>query len=226
MNGVRFNFDEFVLDTGARELRNCGTPVHLSPKAFELLQLLIERRPDAISKAELHTLLWQNTFVTDTTLATLVSEVRNALGDDARRSRYVRTVHAFGYAFCGLARTAPDSAGVAPAAYWVEWQGKKFPLIGSQNIVGRAAECAIVVDLPEVSRRHALITVSAEGVIIEDLKSRNGTFICGERVTSPSLLHDGCDIAVGPARLTFHVALRDATTRAAVGPENDPKNSR
>src|ERR1044072_5377128 len=94
-------FCEFRLEIGARRLRRDGAPVHLTPKAFELLVALIQRRPNAVSKRELHELLWPSTFVAESNLAALVNEVRNALRDSAAQSRFVRTVPRFGYAFCG-----------------------------------------------------------------------------------------------------------------------------
>lgn len=227
---MRFSFDEFVLDSAARELRRSDVAVHLSPKAFDLLLALVERRPAAVSKADLHTLLWPDTFVTDTSLATLIGEVRNALDDDARRPRYVRTVHAFGYAFCGQAvasehlpglpavarqeGTVRAKAGIISARCWVQWEGRRFPLSEGENLIGRAAESAVAVDLPEVSRRHARIRVSPARAMLEDLGSRNGTFVRGERIAEPRTLSDGDEIKVGPVGLTFHVALDGATTKA------------
>jgi DNA-binding winged helix-turn-helix (wHTH) protein len=218
---VRFNFDGFVLDTSARELRGSKGAVHLSPKAFELLQTLLERRPGAISKADLHALLWHDTFVTDTSLATLVSEVRGALADDARRPRYVRTVHAYGYAFCGRAVSDPDGPGSAAPGCWLEWEGRKYPLVGSEHIIGRSGDARVVVDLPEVSRRHARITLAGDRAILDDLNSRNGTFVGDRKITAAVHLRDGDEIRIGPARLTFHVALRDATTKAFLPSDSD-----
>jgi DNA-binding winged helix-turn-helix (wHTH) protein len=213
---VRFNFDEFVLATDARELRRSGAIVHLSPKAFELLQALLEHRPAALSKSDLHAMLWPQTFVTDTSLATVVSEVRRALGDSARRPRYIRTVHAYGYAFCGDATGSTSAGAGAAARHWMQWQGRTFPLAPGENILGRGASADVVVDLPEVSRRHARIHVSAERVTVEDLGSRNGTFLRDVRVTAPHPLVDGDEIRVGAASLSFHAAPGDGTTKTVV----------
>ena len=79
----------------------------LSPRAFRLLEVLTERRPDAIAQEALRGLLWPDTVAGGTTLARLVHEVRAALGDSARPPRYVRTVHRFGYAFCSTAIEEP-----------------------------------------------------------------------------------------------------------------------
>src|SRR5262245_50285802 len=96
-------FGSWVFDGESRELRGRQGMVHLSPKAFALLGALLESRPRALSKAELRDRLWANTFVSDSSLASLVREVRRALGDSVRQPVFLRTVHRFGYAFCGEA---------------------------------------------------------------------------------------------------------------------------
>ena len=94
-----WTFGEFVLDLDTHELVRAGTPVSLSPKAFRLLGILVENHPKALSKAELQDGLWPGTFVVEKNLTNLVSEIRDALGDDPVRPRFIRTVHRFGYAF-------------------------------------------------------------------------------------------------------------------------------
>src|SRR4029453_4319649 len=92
-------FGDFVFDSDTRELLRGSDRVTLSPKAFQLLEALIENRPRALSKSVLHDRLWANTFVVDANLSNLVGEIRHALGEDSRTPRFVRTVHRFGYAF-------------------------------------------------------------------------------------------------------------------------------
>ena len=95
----RWRFGDFVLDLEARELTRAGTPVSLSPKAFQLLGLLVQSHDKALSKTELQDRLWPGTFVVEKNLTNLVSEIREALGDDPAHPRFIRTVHRFGYAF-------------------------------------------------------------------------------------------------------------------------------
>ena len=93
------SFGDFVLDPDARELRRGTGPVLLSPKAYQLLELLVLNRPRALSKSVLQDRLWPDTFVVDKNLVNLIAEIRLALGDDAARPRFVRTIHRFNYAF-------------------------------------------------------------------------------------------------------------------------------
>lgn len=105
---MQVRFGEFMLDTDTRQLIGTEGEVHLSPKAYELLTVLVEKRPRALSKQELHERLWPATFVSEVNLATLIAEIREALGDDARKPRFVRTARRFGYAFCGTTVDLPQ----------------------------------------------------------------------------------------------------------------------
>ena len=105
-----------MLDSGTRELTRRGRAVPLSPKVFELLELLLERRPEAVAKDAIHDRLWPKSFVSESSLARLAAEARAALADDARKPRYLRTVFGFGYAFCGRrSRSARGSSRGSPA---------------------------------------------------------------------------------------------------------------
>ena len=184
-------FGDFRLDVGARQLFRGATERHLSPKAFELLRLLVENRPRALSKAELHDHLWPATFVTEANLATVVAEVRRALEDDPRAPAYVRTVHGFGYAFAGPVSNDP-APPTSPSGHacWLVWRGREIPLPDGEHVVGRDRTAAIPLDFPSVSRRHAQFVVAGERVTIEDLGSKNGTRVGKKKVTRPTPVAD------------------------------------
>jgi predicted ATPase/DNA-binding winged helix-turn-helix (wHTH) protein len=95
----RWTFGDFVLDLDGRQLLRAGTPVSLSPKALQLLGILVECHPRALSKTDLQDRLWPGTFVVEKNLTNLVSELRDGLGDDPANPRFIRTVQRFGYAF-------------------------------------------------------------------------------------------------------------------------------
>src|SRR5215470_10876078 len=104
-------FGEFELDQERRQLLRAGEAVPLEPKAYEFLTLLAERRPRALSRAQIRDVLWPGVFISESTLNQVVAVVRQALHDDHRNPRYIRTAHGFGYAFCGEVR----ESGAAPA---------------------------------------------------------------------------------------------------------------
>lgn len=104
---MRVQFGDCTFDSAARTLQRAGEEVRLSGKAFQLLELLLAARPNPIAKQELFAKLWPDTFVSDANLASLIKEIRQAIGDDAKSPRYIRTVHRFGYGFRDAASEAP-----------------------------------------------------------------------------------------------------------------------
>src|SRR5688572_27841182 len=96
---MRLSFAEFVVDFGERRVFSDEHEVRLTPKAFDLLRLLIEKRPTAVAKQAIFEHLWSETFVTENNLAALVADLRSNLGDQASEPRFIRTVYAYGYAF-------------------------------------------------------------------------------------------------------------------------------
>ena len=110
---MQLRFEDCLLDSGTRELLRGGAAVALSPLAFRLLELLVQQRPNALSKEELNRSLWPDTYVADGNLANLVNELRTALKDDARHPRIIRTIQRYGYAFqaSGESVPGPGAAG-------------------------------------------------------------------------------------------------------------------
>ena len=196
---MRVAFAEFVLDTAMRQLLRDGARVHLEPKALELLELLLERRPQAVAKGEIQRRLWPETFVSESSLTGLVAQVRKALADDRRQERFLRTVHGFGYAFIGEAAAGATSE---PPARLI-WEESVFALRSGDNVLGRSEEASIRIDAPGVSRRHARIVVTADGATIEDLASKNGTFLGERRLDSAAPLRDGDQFRLGRQLLVF-----------------------
>jgi len=202
---VRVSFGDFSLDSDTRELQQGARTIHLSPKAFDLLLLLLEKRPGVVDKETIREKLWPGTNVVDANLNNLASEIRSALGDDSQQPRFLRTVHRVGYAFCG---TVEAPAGEAPSGkMFLVWGERRILLTSQTQTIGRDPECAVWIDVPGVSRRHARIRLAQTGTsataVLEDLDSTNGTFVDGKRVTKSVTLADGQSIRVGEATLTF-----------------------
>jgi DNA-binding winged helix-turn-helix (wHTH) protein len=96
---VRFRFAEFVLSPGQRVLSRNGVPIALIPRYFDLLQLLVSRRHEAVSKQTIFDLVWKDVVVSDGALSQAVRTLRRTLGDDSREPRFIRTVSRHGYQF-------------------------------------------------------------------------------------------------------------------------------
>jgi DNA-binding winged helix-turn-helix (wHTH) protein len=202
---MRLRFSDFVYDSGTRELRRGGAAVALQPKALRLLEVLLDRRPDAVSKAELMELVWPDTFVNESSLARLATEVRAAIGDDARAPRFLRTVYGYGYAFSG---DATDESGEAPRARNARGPrlvvgAREIPLADGENILGRGEDAAARIDSAKASRHHARIVVRGGRATLEDMESKNGTFLRGRRLDGAAALQDGDEILIGPVLLVF-----------------------
>ena len=146
---MQVTFGGYCLDLGTRQLLHGKDEVRLSPKAFDLLQVLVDNRTRALSKAELHERLWPGTFVTDANLAVLVAELRSALHDRPRAPKFVRTVHRFGYAFCGQIEGAVDVSAPARTC-WVVWGHVEIALHEGDNIIGRDPGAVVRLDFPSV----------------------------------------------------------------------------
>ena len=215
-------FGEFVFDSEARQLRRDGADVRLSPKAFDLLRTLLDRRPDVLSKADLLAAIWPDTFVVEANLNVVIAEIRRALGDDRQAPRFIRTVHGVGYAFCGEAFEVTDGGTGAAvrgetrlstalgARCWLTQKARTFPLAAGENLIGRDPRSAVWLEDESVSRRHARIRVDGDVARLDDLESTNGTFLNRTPLSSPTALQDGDIVRVGSLRLTFRMLSEKA----------------
>ena len=210
---------DWVFDSDTRQVIRKGTTAPLSPKAFDLLELLIRRRPKAVSKAQIHEHLWPGTFVSPANLANLVVELRAALGDDARHPRVIRTVARFGYAFAAEAVAASEKAQArspAPFTCRLVWGPREIALDPGENLIGRDRDSVVWIDDASVSRRHARISVDDSGAMVEDLGSKNGTYLRGRRIEKPARLADKDAIKIGPASMIFRLFKRTGSTASTI----------
>jgi DNA-binding winged helix-turn-helix (wHTH) protein len=209
-------FEDFVFSGGTRQLLRGNVELHLSPKAFDLLRMLVEARPKAISKAELTDRLWPATFVGEANLSVLVAEIRAVLGDRPLSPRFIRTVQRYGYAFCGAAavvRPPSPARASGETACWLVSGAARTPLVHGPNVVGRDPNASVWLDLPGVSRHHAQLVVEGAHVTVVDLDSKNGTYLRGERIRAAVTAADGDEIRVGPAVFTLRILSAAAPTK-------------
>lgn len=207
MRRMHLRFGPFVFDSALRELTREGERIPMTPKAFALLEALAEASPQPVSREALAERLWPKTFVEPGNLHNLVLELRSALGDDDHR--IIRTVHRFGYAL--------EAAGKAEEGtrFLVAIGDDVIPLRRGLNTIGRDPADTIAIDAPEVSRHHARIVVQGDHVMLEDLGSKNGTFLRGERISTAVAVYDGDVIVIGKTRLQLRVVRPVASTVTA-----------
>ena len=183
---MRYDFGRCHLDTVSREVTLDGASRHLSPKAFELLRLLIEERPRVVPKAELMQRLWPDSFVEEANLPVLIAEARAAIGDAGVGADH-QDPSSGGLRLCR--RRPRDAFGPRPSAgrrsqmLVLLPDGRRIALATGINVVGRDRDADVRIDDPSVSRRHARIVVDGDTVAVEDLESRNGTRVGGVPVS-------------------------------------------
>src|SRR4249919_3862314 len=102
--------DGCEIDCDRRRILRGGAEQRLPRKAFDLLLVLLDKRPKVVTKETLIKRVWPDAFVADANLAILIGDVRAALGDDAKEPHLIKTHHRVGYSF------AADVNGVAAAA--------------------------------------------------------------------------------------------------------------
>ena len=212
---MKVQFADYVLDVDARTVSRETAAIHLSPKAFELLAALVEHRGRAMSKSELLERVWPGVFVSDASLARVVREIRAALGDSPHDAHIVRTVHGYGYAFAAAISedsSRPTVADERRPTLWLTGRTRTFALSEGEHLIGREPAVAICLDSPKVSRHHARIVVKDARATIEDLDSKNGTFVGGVRLTAPAALEPDETIRIGPCTLIFRVSHALAVT--------------
>lgn len=195
---MRFDLGDLILDNSTRQLLRGVEELRLSPKAFDFLALLIKERPRVVTKADLHQRIWAGVFVSDASLAMVASEVRAALGESARAPRRIRTSHGHGYAFTGDVKPDP-SAPSSAASHWLIVAERVLPLRQGDNTVGREPGVDVWIDDPAISRRHARVRVSGATVTIEDLGSKNGTFVGEQKVSVATPIGNGDALRFGSA---------------------------
>ena len=211
---MQVSFGDFVLDSDSRELRRGPEPVRLSPKALQLLQILVTGRPKALSKADLQNRLWPDTFVVEKNLANLISEIREALGEDPLDPRFIRTVPRYGYAFRDLAAEINGVEDWGPAGHLESWRRAALAL-GAGGTRHRRRLCSVV---SARSRRRPRTT---ERIMLAVLPFQNLTgdpeqqYLC-DGLTEEMIAHLG---GVDPSRLgviarTSAMHYKNTTKRA------------
>jgi DNA-binding winged helix-turn-helix (wHTH) protein len=205
-----------VVDVGARLVRREGIEVQLAPKAFELLLILVKNHPNAVPHAQLHAALWPGVHVSETSLAALVTQLRKAL--DGRSGGVIRTLHRVGYASSGDAIVAGHPPAVGAPVWRLIWHGESIDVPAGESVIGRDRGCAVQIDADSVSRHHARLNVVGREVSIEDLGSKNGTWVAGERIRGTATLTDGISVRFGSETVRFEIVIDKRPTRTAIVP--------
>ena len=110
-----YRFDGFTVDAKDFIVEKNGRPVTLTPRAFDVLGLLLVHAGHVVEKRQMFDEVWKEAFVTDNALTKIVKELRHALGDSADEPRYIETVPKRGYRFIGTLEEGPEADETLPA---------------------------------------------------------------------------------------------------------------
>ena len=224
-----FRFDDFELDIAAYTLRRGGERLKLEKIPMDMLILLVEHAGALVERKRLHSALWGGAVFVDRDagINTAIRKIREALGDNAEEPRLIETIVGKGYRFIApiqrtdAAERRLRASGREPGPFptcCVARGARQFVLHNGENLLGRDPEARVSIDHPSVSRRHARICVAADRVMLEDLNSRNGTFLDGRRIDAPTEIRNGAFIGLGPIAVTFVVMSGTASTRSSGRP--------
>ena len=196
------------IDSERRQLVRDGKEQHLSPKAFDLLIALLSARPAVMTKEELMGQVWPGVFVAECNLPTLIADIRTAIGDSARAPRFIKTHFSIGYSFIGDVTEMARTAGAPLGPTVLIRIGTRRVILGQgESIVGRDAECDVVINDASVSRRHAKIVVAGRKAVVRDLESKNGTRVGGNRIDRETMLESGEVVTFGSIEAEFVVEV-------------------
>jgi DNA-binding winged helix-turn-helix (wHTH) protein len=210
-----FRLGEWLVEPTLNRLTRGDTTVQLELKLMEVLLFLAERQGEVASKAEIIDAVWQTEFIAENTLTHSIADLRRTLGDDARSPRFIETIPKRGYRIVAPVSGLEPALPVEPAASQglrVVLPDREVYLREGANIVGRSESAEIHVDSSWASRRHARITVAEGRAVIEDLGSKNGTFVQGERLTACTELRPGDEIHIGRRQVVLRFLVDGGTT--------------
>jgi DNA-binding winged helix-turn-helix (wHTH) protein len=216
---VPFHVGDWFVEPAIGRLSRGSREAHLEPKVMQVLQCLAHNAGELVPKREITDAVWQVEYITDNRLNRAIADLRRALEDSAANPRFVETIPTMGYRLVApVAVDQPTRAddGPAESPFKLESSDKAFPLTTGENTIGRGVEADIRVDSEWVSRRHARIVVSEGSAFIEDLGSKNGTFIRGKRIDGPVELHDGDEITVGRGLMVLRFVTVLGSTRTEI----------
>ena len=206
---MAYRFGPFLYDPVSRGLWKDGAEIPLTHKGRELLRVFLHSPGKLLTREEIVDQIWPDMAVTDDALRYQVSELRKALAGHGEA--FIQTIHREGYRWEAPVRSVADrpvrpseaGTGSPVARFRLVLETREVQLIEGENVIGRDPDGALWIDHPSVSRRHARIVISGGKATLEDLDSKNGTFLSRERIQKKCPLADGDQVRIGPIEMIF-----------------------
>jgi DNA-binding winged helix-turn-helix (wHTH) protein len=217
---MAYRFGPFLYDPVSHGLLRGGVEISLTHKSRELLLLFLNNPGRLLTRDEIVERVWPDVAITDDALRFQIGELRKAFG--AEGEAFIRTIRREGYRWeapvRGEAHRPVRPTGSEPQTSRPEprhrliLDSREVQLLEGENVIGRDPDAALWIDHSSVSRRHATISIANGKAALEDLKSKNGTFLNDEQIRGRIPLEDGDQIRIGPERIVFRT-LSPGTTQ-------------
>ncbi len=214
-----FPLGEWVVEPQLGRLTRGSATISLEFKVMDVLLCLARKPGVVVTRSDLIDTVWATEYISDNTLTHAIAELRSALGCDAKNPSYIETIHRRGYRLLECVSEPNDTqTGTAdkPSCFQVITGDRRVRLKNGENLIGRIPWATVTIDSIQVSRRHARIIVKGSTALLEDLCSKNGTYLNGRSLTDPASLADGDRIGLGShivvLRLIVSVATEGADT--------------
>ncbi|MEO8215455.1 MAG: FHA domain-containing protein [Acidobacteriota bacterium] len=197
---MTLQFAGYTIDLERGVLLRGDAVVPLSPRALDVLEMILTNHPAPVARDDVRRQLWAGTPVLDSSINMLIDELRSTLEtgnsglDLVSTGEYLRVMER-----PVRLHVAPGDDG-GPALIWAK---HRLPLPPGASTLGRDSDADIVIEAPTVSREHARVVIDDSGQItIQDLDSKNGTFIGGQRLDETATpLTDGDLVRLGDVEL-------------------------
>jgi DNA-binding winged helix-turn-helix (wHTH) protein len=203
-----FTVGEWLVVPNLNRLSRGEESVQIEFKLMEVLVHLAERPGELVSKRDLTDAVWRVEVISDGTLTRAIALLRKALGDNARSPRFIETIPKRGYRFIAPVE-AVDARPARGLRFKLATAAGEIMLSEGENFIGRDPKATVRIDIGGVSRRHAKIVVDGANVTLEDLDSKNGTYLRGKRVHKPIRLAHGDEIRIGQKVARFRFMIDD-----------------
>jgi DNA-binding winged helix-turn-helix (wHTH) protein len=215
---MAYRFGPFLYDPVSHGLLREGVEISLTHKSRELLLLFLNNPGRLLTRNEIVERIWPDVAITDDALRFQIGELRKAFGAEGE---LIRTIRREGYRWeapvHGEAHRHVRPAGPEPQTRRPEprhrliLDSREVQLLEGENVIGRDPDAVLWIDHSSVSRRHATILIASGRATLEDLKSKNGTFLNDDRVLRRTVLTDGDQVRIGPETIVFRTMSPDTT---------------
>jgi TolB-like protein len=165
-----YEFDRFELDLATVELRAGGEGVNIEPQVFALLALLVENSERLVSKDEIIEKVWDGRIVTDAAVASRVKTARQALGDDGKSQKFIKTIHGQGYRFVAKARAIrAATAALVPATNGNRSEPALADMVHGLDRISRPSLAVLPFRYVAGDERYAALASALPDELIADL---------------------------------------------------------